>query len=413
MFRHLIIPAVLPFLACASANAQAPIEGPLRSFAHDTQVPQTVFSTCPSLTVVSRDPVPAGTGLAVSPDGRELLTYMHTTAGAVLEFVERASGHSRRLELAPPALPPGVQWRIFDATFSPSGAWVAVRSTGQIWVIDTAKTQVAFSIGTDAAGQLYPGKLSWGGNQLAVPFWPPESYLADAAAKKPVEVRIYDAASGQITHRVLLGLPSADAWTVARLSPDGTQLAVLLRAQRWPVKADLILFAVESGKAAWQEKTTAEDILWSGDGKQVLALGNELVWLNAEDGKPARKIATDIHHSEFQKLRVNEAAQIAAGEFTLYNAFKRTFRERSQDGSRLILWRLDAGKALCEVALDAATDAEIWLTSGGEVLTLETSYDVRPPLRLPKSARIVTYRVAAPSEPAKPTTPQPSPDLPF
>jgi WD40 repeat protein len=362
--------------------------------------------------VVSRDAVPAGTGLAVSPDGSELLTYMHTTAGAVLNFVERSSGHSRRLELTPPALPPGVQWRIFDATFSPSGAWVAVRSTGQIWVIDTAKTQVAFSIGTDKAGQFYPGKLSWGGNQLAVPFWPPESYLADAAAKKPVEVRIYDAASGQITHRVSLPLPSADAWTVSRLSPDGAKLAVLLRARRWPGKADLLFASVESGKA-WQEKISAEDIHWSSDGKQVLALGNELVWLNAEDGKAVRKIATGIHHSEYQKLRVNEAAQIAAGEFTLYSPFKRMLHEGKTESSRLILWRLDTEKELCEVPLDAATDAEIWLTSSGEIVTLETSYEIRPPLRLPKSARIVTYRVAAPNEPAKPAAPQPTPHSPF
>lgn len=412
METHALLRSALALGLCGCALL--PESAQLRNPEGDKLVPQTALSTCPALQVVSREPVLAGTGLAVSSDGRFLATFIHTTAGAVIELRERETGQERRIDLEPPSLPAGVQWRIYEASFSPSGEWLAVSSVGIIWVLDVAGAKILYSIGADTPAQSYPGKFAWGDNHLAVSFWPPESYLADARAKKPVEVRLYDAASGKVEQKVAVPLASADAWTEVRLSPDGTWLAVLLRAQRWPGKADLLVFAADSGKEVWQQKISAEDLQWSVDGKHLLVLGNDLVWLDAANGKPVRRLDTDIHHSEYQKLRVSEGAHLAAGEFALYSAFKRVFREENRQ-TRLLVWQLDSGKTLCEARLDAATDAEIWITGTGEILTVETIYEVRPPLRLPKSARIVTYRRAptiAPTKPAgaeKPANAQPKP----
>jgi len=391
--------------ACAFLLSPAQLPNP----EGDKLVPQTSFSTCPALQIISREPVLAGTGLSVSTDGRFLATFIHTISGAVIELRERATGEKRRVELTPPALPAGVQWRIFEASFSPSGEWLAVRGVGMIWVLDVAAAKILYSIGADPAVQTYPGKISWGGNHLAVSFWPPESYLADALAKKRVEVRLYDAASGKIEQKLALPIPSSDAWAELRLSPDGSRLAVLLRARRWPGKSDLFVIAADSGNQVWEEQIGAEDLKWSSDGKQLLVLNNDLVWLDATNGRQVRRLATGIHHSEYQKLRVSEGAHLAVGELALYSAFKRVFRNEKRQ-TRLFIWQLDSGKTLCAAPLDAATDAEIWVTDTEEILTLETMYDVRPPLRLPKSARIVTYRLAPPLPPAQPEIPaKPSP----
>ena len=49
--------------------------------AQDTVVPQTALSPCAAVRVTSREPLVAGTGLAVSPDGRWLALYVHTNRG--------------------------------------------------------------------------------------------------------------------------------------------------------------------------------------------------------------------------------------------------------------------------------------------------------------------------------------------
>jgi hypothetical protein len=62
--------------------------------------------------------------------------------------------------------------------------------------------------------------------------------------------------------------------------------------------------------------------------------------------------------------------------------------------SIIVLWRLDGVSLVCQAPLPPSQSVEAWLTSQGEIITLEEDYDLRPQLRLLKSARIVTYRLA-------------------
>jgi hypothetical protein len=393
--------AAMAALMVPFASAQDKLRNPKK----DTLVPQTALSLCPALEVGSRESVPAGTALAVSADGIHRDTWLHTTTGAALDLRNRDTGVTRRIELVPPPLPPGVTWRVQEAEFSPDGSRLAVRSTGAIWVIDTQAAHVLFLAGVDAATQTYPGKMSWGGKQLAIVFWPVESYLADATAQKPVAVRIYDGTSGQVTRTLQVQLPSSNAWTEPRLSPDGSRVAVLVRANHWPGKAVLMLLAAETGKPVWENKISAEDLQWTSDGKQLMALGSELVWLDSENGKEVRQAGTSVAHSENQKLRVSEAAHTAAGKFSVYSPFKRMLKRNELRETRVVLWQLDTGKGICEIPIAAANSVDAWPTARDELISLEETYDVRPPLRLLKSAQIVTYQISKPAAPAKPAKP--------
>ncbi len=403
------LPFRSPMLAAAAAliifSVTAQAQGPLRNPKKDTTVPQTALSLCNELEVVSRESVPPGTAIAVSADGKYLANWVHTTTGAALDLHNRDTGVTQRVELVPPALPPGIPWRVQEVAFSPDEKKLAVSTTGAVWVIDRASAKVRFLIGQDAATQAYPGKMSWGQNELAVSFWPAESYLADAVAAGPVELRIYYASSGEVARDIKLALPSSNTWTEPRLSPDGNQLAVLLRAQQWPGKADLFLFAADSGNALWRKKIAAEDLLWSGDGKQIVALGSDLVWLDAKDGKQIRKAGPGVAHSEFQKLRVNEAAQIAVGSFSVYSAMGRFFKSNEQHSQRIVLWRYGSARGICEIPVTAVNTVDAWPTARGEIISLEETYEIKPPLRLLKSAQIVTYRVLSPGAPANAAKP--------
>jgi hypothetical protein len=62
--------------------------------------------------------------------------------------------------------------------------------------------------------------------------------------------------------------------------------------------------------------------------------------------------------------------------------------------SMIVLWRLDGASLVCQSALPPSQSVEAWLTSQGEIITLEENYDLRPQLRLLKSAQIVTYKLA-------------------
>ena len=362
----------------------------------DTRVPQTALSLCPALTVVSREDVPIGTAIAVSPDGRRLARYIHTTLGAELKIRDRETGEERRARLDPPQLPPGFGWQIHGVTFSATGELVAVRSVGAIWVLAADTAEVRYQVSYDAEKQAYPGKASLAGGQLAVSFWLPESYLADAVAKKPVEVRFYEAASGKLLRSISLALDSANQWTEIVISPDATRLAILLRATRWPGRARLALFAAEDGKVLWERKIGAEDLAWSSDGKSLIVLGGELSWLDAATGNKRRGAERTLRFSESQSLRASEAGKLAVGQFSRYNPIKRGLNLDDRRDSRVLVWRLDPGRALCELTPRESEGSDVWPTSGGELLALEQRYEVRPPLRLLRGAVLVTYRLNAP-----------------
>ncbi|MCL4523349.1 MAG: hypothetical protein M1453_15395 [Acidobacteria bacterium] len=362
--------------------------------AQDTVVPQTALSTCGGVSLVSREDVAAGTGLAVSPDGRWLALYVHTNRGGEVTLRPRGVGELRHLELVPPALPPGVTWRVLDVVFSPAGDLLAIRSIGAIWVLDVAAGVIRYQVGVDSEAQLYPGKLSLTADTLAVLFWPPESYLADAKARKGVEVRFYEAATGNLLRRVPMAVDSSDAWTDIELSPDAKWFALLRRATRWPGKARLSVHSPVSGLARWESKLSAEDFQWSADGQTLMALGQRLVWLDAENGKQARESKSDSGSSEYHRLRVNEAAGLAVGKFSKYSRWKRSVLLNDRRESVMMLWRLDSAALVCQAPLPPSRSVDAWLTSQGEIITLEEHYDLRPQLRLLKSAEIVTYRLA-------------------
>lgn len=364
------------------------------AFAQDTVVPQTALSPCAAVNVISHEPLVAGTGLAVSPDGRWLALYVHTNRGGEVTLRPRDAGEPRHIELAPPALPAGVSWRMLDAVFSPRSDLLVVRSIGAIWVIDAASGASLYQISLDTERQVYPGKLSLAGDALAVIFWPAESFLADAPAKKGAEVRLYEAATGKLLRSLPLTLESSEAWVEMELAPDVSRIAILRRATRWPGKARLNVVAADTGKLLWEAKISAEDFQWSADGQSLFALGGRFVTLDAATGNQKSESKTEFGPSEYQKLRVNETSGLAVAQFSRYSRIKRSVGLNDRRESMIVLWQLAGAAPVCRTPLPPTQNVEPWLTSSGEVIALEELYDLRPPLRLLKSAQIVTYRLA-------------------
>jgi hypothetical protein len=400
----------------------------------ETVIPQTALSTCAAVRIVSREDVPAGSHLAVSPDGRWLARLVHTPQGAELflrdrgpaisnlqfeifnferPMAARGSGEDTRgawrervsqgqqknaadrlIALEPPALPPGMAWRVHEMLFSTDGARLVIRSSGALYVVSAADAKLLYRIGFDQEKQSYPGRFALGRDTLAVALWSPESYFAEAAARKPVEIRMLDVTTGKWLRSLLLPLNSSDAWTVLALSPDVTRLAVLQRATRWPGKARLALHDTQSGKALWSHKLGGEDLLFDSDGEILFVLGSELVFLDTASGKQLRKAEPDAGPSEFQRLRIAEVADFAVGHFARYSRLRRALNLSNPGDAMLLLWRLSTGKATCQALLPPALRADAWPTARGEILALEETYELRPPLRLLKSAQIVTYRLA-------------------
>jgi hypothetical protein len=395
-------------MGAAPALAQQQVQGPPRYDKADTRVPQYALSTCPVLRVETTENVLPGTELAMSPSGQFRAEWVHTPQGAELTIIDRDKSERARIELPAPPLPPGIAWRVLEAKFSPDSQLLAIRSVGRIWVADAAEAKLLYSINVDLDKQLWPGSFTWSEKHLGVTFWPPESILADAPTKGPVMFDLYEAASGAGILAVPLNLPSSDAWLEPVLSPDASQLAVLERARNWPGTARLVLLATVSGQVVWEKKLSAEDIAWSDDGSQILALGKKLTWISAKDGHEIRHSATDAGASEYQRLKFSEASGVAAASFSLYSAFHRLFSKHQQETELIVLWDLKSGEELCSKELDAGTSLELWLTARKEIVTLEELYDIRPSLRLLKAAQVVTYKILQKgdvnSQPSAPVT---------
>jgi outer membrane protein assembly factor BamB len=360
----------------------------------DTVVPQTALSPCSTASVVSREPLVAGTGISASPDGRWLALYVHTNRGGEVTLRPREGGELRRIELTPPALLPGVTWRVLDAAFSPGSNLLAVRSLGAISMVDVAAGKTLYQIEFDSERQLYPGRLSLTDDTLAVIFWPAESYLADVQTKKGVELRFYEAATGKLLRTLTLAVESSEAWVDLELAPDASRVAILRRARRWPGKAELSIFTADDGKLIWETKVSAEDFQWSGDGKSLFSLGGRFITLDAATGKQKSESKDEYGPSEFQKLRVNETAGLAVGQFSRYSRFKRSLHMSDRGETLLVVWRLNGAAPVCQTPLPPTQSVEPWLTTDGEIIALEELYELRPPLRLLKSAQLVTYRLA-------------------
>jgi hypothetical protein len=370
----------------AMAAAQAPVDA----------VRQTALSLCAPLRAVEQEDVPPGTAIAVSPDGRRLALYFHTVRGAEIAIRDRETSEVHRIELAPPPVPPGIAWRITEADFSPGGDVLAVLSIGKLWAFSSATGEVLYEIGLDAeqlAAARYPGQLALGGNKLALVFWPAESYLAAAKPKGLTNVRIFETRTGKLLHNLFLNIRTPDAWTHLALSPDAEWLAVLMRPTRWPGKARLALYAVRDGKLLWERKAGAEDLAWSADVRELLVLGSELHWLDATNGKELRKAERKTRFSESQKLRLSDPVNVATGFFLRYNPWKRSLDMNDFRDPQFRIWRLDNGKAMCEILLDQAVRADVWPTARGEIIALEETYDVKPQLRILRASRVVTYRI--------------------
>ncbi len=381
-----VLLALVLALPALTAAAQAPLD----------VVHQTALSRCTPLRLLEQEDVAPGTAIAVSPDGRRLALYFHTIRGAEITIRDRDTSEAHRIDLEPPPVPPGIAWRITDVDFSPGGDVLAVLSIGKLWAFSTASGEVLYEIGLDAeqpAAARYPGQLAVGGEKLALVFWQAESYLAAAKPKGLTNVRIYEARTGKLLHNLFLPIRTPDAWTRLALSPDAERLAVLMRPTRWPGKARLALYAVRDGALLWEKKVGAEDMAWSADVRELLVLGSELHWLDATNGKELRKAEHKTRFSESQKLRLSDPVNVAAGFFLRYNPWKRSLDMGDFRDPQFRIWRLDSGKAMCEILLDPSVRADVWPTARGEIVALEEAYDVKPQLRILRAARVVTYRV--------------------
>ena len=370
-------------LPALTAAAQAPAGA----------IPQTALSRCPSLRMVEQENVPPGTAIAVSPDGRRLALYFHTVRGAEITIRDRDTSEVHRMDLEPPTVPPGIAWRITDVEFSPAGDVLAVLSIGKLWALSAETGAVLYEIGLDTEQQRYPGQLTLGGEKLALVFWPAESYLAAAKPKGLTNVRVHETRTGKLLHNLFLPIRTPDAWTRLALSPDAERLAVLMRPTRWPGKARLVLFATSDGKMLWEKKVGAEDMAWSADVRELLVLGSELHWLDAMSGKELRTAERKTRFSESQKLRLSDPVNLATGFFLRYNQWKRSLDMSDFRDPQFRIWRLDSGKAVCELLLDQSVRADVWPTARREIIALEESYDVRPQLRILHAAHIVIYRI--------------------
>jgi hypothetical protein len=369
---------------------------PAAASAQSVVVPQTGMSTCPELEVAWREEAPAGARIAVSPDGRWLALLAHTPGGGEVRLRDRfatCSGPAaaRVLPLHVPGLPTGVNWRIYDAEFSPDSRYLAVRGTGSISVFDAAAGGPLFSLEKRDPQPLFPGSYSMAAGALIAALWPAESFLADAAARGPVEMRMVDAASGKWLRSLMLPLGSSAEWTRIALSPDAARLAVLLRPRRWPGKARLTLYATSDAKVLWEQKVAAEDLAWSADGGTLLALGSRLIWLDAGSGKPQREADTRAGSSEFHLLRASTPAGFAVGRLSRFARLRRMIGGRGERETLLLVWRLGTGRAACQIPLPPELSVEPWPTERGEIVALEETYEVKPELRLLRTARIVTY----------------------
>ncbi len=352
------------------------------------------LSGCGKLVRIATEQVTPGTQIAVSSRGRYLASYVQTPSGVAVTLRNRETGESKSTQLVPPALPPGIAWRELEAAFSPGGRWLAVRGVGVIWVVDTASGEMKFRIGVTGEKQLFPGKMAWAEGELAVLFWPPESVLAEGAPRGPVSVRIYSAPEGKMVRELFLPVHTADSWTVLRFSPDGKRLAVLEEPRKWPGSSELTGYDAMNGKQLWQEGTGAQDIGWSADSKRLVGLSGQLEWFDGGTGKRIGASPRDLGSSEYQRLRFSEAGKLAAGLVARYSSLHRLFRRSEERTWLLAVWRVDTGEELCEVTLPPEVTLDAWVTGRGELMTLEEQYEVRPPLRLLQSSRIVTYRMA-------------------
>jgi hypothetical protein len=382
----------------------------VRTAAQDRVIPQTALGTCLPLSMVEAREIPPGTGVSVSPDGRWLAQYIHTSKGGEVRLFERvlattasssirvetmvtASQPAHTLTLQPPSLPGGVQWRILEARFSADAELLAVRTVGAVFVISAQRGVLVHTAGFDKERQAWPGQISFGGSTVAVVYWLPDSAFAQHAAQQRVEVRLLEAATGKWLRSLLIPIESSDAWTKISLSPDGARLALLLRPELWPGKSRLRVHDTSTGKDNGELKIAAEDLDWSADGRELLLLGSRLVWLDSGTGKEIRKAEGDAGASEFQKLRVSEAANLAAGHFTRFSAIKRTIRMNDQRDTALTIWRLQSGEQVCRVSFLQTTTVQVWPTAQGELVALEETWEANSEKRQVKSARVVTYRL--------------------
>lgn len=385
-----------PTVGAPAASTPQGQQGPIRSTSGDASVPHTLLSACAALQVVARQEMTPGMQVAISPDGQFRAAYFYTGGAVTVLLHDRDTEDEQRIELPLPAIPPGIEWRLLGAEFSPDGDWLAVHGTGTVWVIDTPAAELRSTISFDTAKQLYPGQMTWSNNALGVLFWPPESVLAEAPPKTPVDFGIYDPANARMLHSVPLTLAAADSWNVVRLSPDAKRVAVLERAQKWPGSARLRVISIDTGKALWDRKADGEDMGWSADGSQLLLLGGKLRWLDAATGKDVRSAAKDLGPSDYQRLRFSNAGNLATGILARYSRFNRLFGDNGQREWMFALWQTATGAQLCQVPLDPAISLDPWVTARGEVVALEQTYELRPPLRLLKSAVLVTYRYNTP-----------------
>lgn len=387
-------------LTCAAGGERTHSAG--LAAAQDRIVPQTMLSTCPALRIAEWKDARAGELLAVSGDATHMAWMAHTAEGAQITFESRgaaaqeaeeagaAAAAPLRLQIPRAPMPEVVGWRLLRAEFSADNSLLIVSAAGTLHVIDATAARLLYALAFEAASDRVPGDFSLAGGTLAVLRWPAETMRTESKPHERTEVRLVDVGSGKWLRSLMLPLASPPAWTRLLLSPDAKQAAVLERATRWPGKARLSLYNVEDAQRAWQMKLDAEDIAWSPDGSQVLALGRKLLWIEAASGKARREFDLASGRSEHQRLRADQAANLAVAQFARYSMTRRALGGRDARNASLRIWRLDSGQMVCSRELSAAERIETWLTPAGELVALEEALD--PASGAPRTARMVVYR---------------------
>ena len=203
-----------------------------------------------------------------------------------------STGGSRVLEIAPanePADEPEGGSRSVDAT--PDGKLLALGSAKGV-IVCNGDGRVLYEIANNPAGP-HPrdnDRLWFAGHYATGRFSPNGELLAVVTSDKGDEIRLYEAATGQLMQRVAL----ASRLVRLAFSPDGKQIAATER------DSAVRLYQVDTGERLWSHVITLNNpfenytsaVAYSPDGSMVAACAtdNRIHLIDAANGHPLAQL---------------------------------------------------------------------------------------------------------------------------